>query len=356
LLLARGLTELCSAQPITRGRPSEERVLRRTQAIKLPPDDVSTMRAEIERAFTPNPELRDPTQLPPEIERPFSPRVDRNPEARPRMRASMGLRPSRIALIMVAIIAGGIAAYLALQRSPPAPEPVQEVVTEVVPAPVTQVLVANQPIAVGQKLSPESLAWIDWPQAAMQPEYITNETMPDAMTEMSDAIARSEFFAGEPIREQKLARGGNGFLSVVLEPGMRAVSVAISSESASGGFVLPEDRVDVVLTRGSETGPESMTILSNVRVLAINKQLGGTEPSESEGEEDGAAGFDGMAVATLALDQPQAEMVASAQMLGKLTLVLRPMADSATPSTGLSTANQAIRLTSPFWNRTTNSN
>ena len=324
-------------------------MLRRTQAIKLPPDDVSTMRAEIERAFTPNPELRDPTQLPPEIERPFSPRGERNPEPRPRMRASTGLRPSRIALIMVAIVAGGIAAYLALQRSPPAPEPVQEVVTEVVAAPVTQVLVANQAIPVGQKLSPESLAWIDWPQGAMRPEYITNETMPDAMTEMSGSIARSEFFPGEPIREQKLARNGNGFLSVVLEPGMRAVSVAIASESASGGFVLPEDRVDVVLTRGTEAGPDSMTILSNVRVLAINKQLGGTEPAE--GEEDETAGFDGMAIATLALDQPQAEMVASAQMLGKLTLVLRPMADSAAPSTGLSTANQAIRLTSPFWNR-----
>jgi pilus assembly protein CpaB len=309
------------------------------------------MRAEIERAFTPNPELRDPTQLPPEIERPFSPRSERGAEARPRMRASLGIRPSRIALIMVAIVAGGIAAYLALQRTPPTPEPVPQVIEEVAPAPVVQVLVASQAIAVGQKLSPESLAWVDWPEGSMRPEFITNETMPDAMTEMSDAIARHEFFPGEPIREQKLARG-NGFLSIVLESGMRAVSVAIGSESASGGFVLPEDRVDVVLTRGTEVGPESTTILSNVRVLAINKQLGGTEPAEGAQEEEGeSAGFEGVAVATLALDQKQAEVVATAQALGKLTLVLRPMADSAAPATGLSAANQAIRLTSPFWNR-----
>jgi pilus assembly protein CpaB len=325
-------------------------VLRRTQAIKLPPDDISTMRAEIERAFTPNPELRDPTQLPPEIERPFSPRSERGAEPRPRMRASLGIRPSRIMLVMVAVVAGGIAAYLALQRSQPVPgpQPVPEVVTEIVPAPVKQVLVASQPISVGQRLSSESLSWVDWPEASMRPEFITTEAMPDAMTEMSGAIARSEFFPGEPIREQKLARDGSGFLSVVLEPGMRAVAVPVTPEVASGGFIQPDDHVDVVLTEAAE-GHDSTTILTNVRVLAINNRLGRTDEDESESETD--ATFKGLALATLALDQMQAEMIASAQLLGKLTLVLRPLADSAAPSTGLSAANQAIRLTSPFWNR-----
>jgi pilus assembly protein CpaB len=322
-------------------------VLRRTQAIKTP-DDISAMRAEIERAFTPNPELRDPTQLPPEIERPFTARVERGTEARPRMRASAGFRPSRLLLVAVAVIAGGIAAFLALQRGEALPEPVREIVTEVVPAPTARVLVASRTIGVGQQLTAESLVWADWPIGSLRPEFITGESMPDAMTVLAGASARYEFFPGEPIRQQKLAPDGNSFLAVVLEPGMRAVSVPITPEAASGGFIQPDDRVDVVMT-ASARGHASTTILSNVRVLAINSQLGGGASDESE--EADTSTFEGVALATLALDQVQAEMIATAQVLGKLTLVLRPMSETTAPDTALSAANQSIRFSSPFWNR-----
>jgi pilus assembly protein CpaB len=307
------------------------------------------MRAEIERAFTPNPELRDPTALPPEIERPFAPRPERGPDSRPRMRASLGIRPSRIALVMVAIITGGIAAYLALQRNPPTPEPVTQVVTEVVPEVPTKILVAKASIGVGQRLSPASVEWVDWPETSLRPEYITDETMPDAITNMTGAVARYEFFPGEPIREQKLAQAGSGYLSVVLDSGMRAVSVMITPEAASGGFILPDDRVDVVMTRASELGQESSTILRNVRVLAINNQLGGT--SSASGEAEQVAAFSGQAIATLALDPTQAEIIIGAGMTGKLSLVLRSISDTAGEEVGLSAANQAIRMSSPFWTR-----
>lgn len=329
-------------------------MLRRTQAIKLPPDDVQSMRAEIERAFTPDPNMRDPTQLPPEIERPFGPRAERGADARPRMRASLGIRPSRIMLVFVAIAAGGAAAWLAVQRETPAPEPVMEVVTEVVPEPRVQVLVAASMIGVGQKLSPQTVQWMEWPENSVRPEYITDEAVPDAMTHMAGAIARYEIFPGEPIREQKLAQPGDGYLSVVLEPGMRAVAVPVTPESASGGFILPNDHVDVVLTRSTDRGPDSRTLLSNVRVLAINGQIGGTEPAD-DGEETQPQGFSEFAIATLALDQTQGEVIVGAQSLGKLTLVLRSMTDATsgeTQAAELSAANQAIRLTSPFWNRT----
>jgi pilus assembly protein CpaB len=324
-------------------------VLRRTQAINMQADDVGAMRAEIERAFTPNPELRDPTALPPEIERPFASRAERGPDSRPRMRASLGIRPSRIALVMVAIVAGGIAAYLALQRSQPAPEPATQVVTEVVPEVHTQVLVAKDMIGVGQRLAPASLDWVDWPESSLRPEYITNEAMPDAITHMTGAVARYEFFPGEPIREQKLAQAANGYLSVVLDSGMRAVSVMITPESASGGFILPDDRVDVVMTRATEVGQESSTILKNVRVLAINNQLGGTSSASAQAEQ--VAAFSGNAIATLALDSTQAEIIIGAGMSGKLSLVLRAMTDTADKEVALSAADQAIRISSPFWTR-----
>jgi pilus assembly protein CpaB len=324
-------------------------VLRRTQATKAQADDIGAMRAEIERAFTPNPELRDPTALPPEIERPFAPRPERGPDSRPRMRASIGARPSRIALVMVAIIAGGIAAYLALQRNQPAPEPVIQVVTEPVPVVQTKVLVAKRGIGVGQRLSPASVEWVEWPESSLRPEYITHEAVPDAITHMSGAVARYEFLPGEPIREQKLAQAGNGYLSVVLDSGVRAVSVVVMPESASGGFILPDDRVDVVLTRASERGQESSTILKNVRVLAINNQLSGTKPKSGEAEQ--VTAFSGQAIATLALDPTQAEIIIGAGMTGRLSLVLRSMSDMADEDAPLSAVNQAIRLSSPFWTR-----
>ncbi len=326
-------------------------MLRRSQAIKLEADDIGAMRAEIERAFTPNPELRDPTQLPPEIERPFSPRAEmRNPDLRPRVRAGFSIQPSRIALIMVAIVAGGIAAYLSLQTNKPAPDPVPQVVTEIIPEPRVRVLVAKQAIGVGQRLSPTSVEWTDWPEGSVRTEYITNEAMPDAITFMTGSVARYEFFPGEPIRPEKLAQPGDGYLSVVLEGGLRGVSVTVTPESASGGFILPNDHVDVVLTRPTDFGQDTKTILTNVRVLAIGDRLGGTAPAGEEQEET-TTGFSEPAVATLALDPIQAEIIVNATSLGKLTLILRSLTDAAPADVALTPANQAIRMTSPFWTR-----
>jgi pilus assembly protein CpaB len=180
-------------------------------------------------------------------------------------------------------------------------------------------------------------------------------------------VARYEFFPGEPIREVKLARADRGFLSAVLDPGTRAVSVDVSAQSASGGFILPNDRVDVVLTSSVGSRQSSSTILENVRVLAINSQIGETagtkaqtdkpkdsgasDRAASEEEAEGPSRF-ASAIATLALSPRQAEVIIAATQTGRLSMVLRPTADVAESSAGddtMSAANQAIRLTSPFW-------
>src|SRR5690606_37371182 len=101
--------------------------------------------------------------------------------------------------------------------------------------------------------------------------------------ELTDAVARFEFFPGEPIREAKLVRADQGYLSAVLSSGMRGVSVGVAAVSSAGGFVVPNDHVDVVLTTSTQTGQRSEVILSNVRVLAIGKRLG--ELGESGGDE-----------------------------------------------------------------------
>ena len=270
-------------------------------------------------------------------------------------RLQFRMKKSRIVVLGIAIVAGGIAAYLANQVGRPA-----EAVPAAVAAPAvatTEVLVASQHIAAGQRLSASSLAWQAWPERALQADYITVAATPEAKTGMSGFMARSEFLPGDPIRRQKLTEGAGGFLSAALDKGMRGVSVVVTAESASGGFISPGDRVDVVLTR-SATGeisgrvPRSETILHNVPVLAINSKV--IEPGSlpAAPDEQRSNTFDGQAIATLALDPTGADLVVSAAAMGKLSLLLRSVVDATgggKESTAPDSADQAIRMSSRFW-------
>ncbi|OEO29829.1 Flp pilus assembly protein CpaB [Devosia insulae DS-56] len=265
--------------------------------------------------------------------------------------------PSRIALLVVALVAGGLAAYLTTQTNQPVAQPVAEPVTEVVQEARVRVLAARTSIGLGQRLSAETVEWVDWPEGAVRPEYITTAAAPDAITQMSGAMARFEFFPGEPIRADKLALEGDGYLSAVLDSGTRGVSVMVAAASASGGFVVPNDRVDVVLTRskgGESDGQVSDTILRNVRVLAINTRLGetGTTGAAADPEDPRAEIFANEAIATLQLDPGQSEVIINAATSGRLTLVLRPFVDSSEVATAQDrSTNQAIRASSPFWTK-----
>ena len=262
------------------------------------------------------------------------------------------LKPSRILLVLVALIAGGTAAYLALSRPAPVVEPVVvEQAAPVIPAvPMAQVLVASKNIGMGERLTSEMLQWQEWPVASIPAEFITSEATPEAMADMGGSIARSAILAGEPIRREKLGQAGQGFLSSVLEGGMRGVSVNIRADAASGGFVVPNDRVDVVLTRTTPLGEQlSQTILNNVRVIALNAKLSASESDTEEATPESGVFTDG-AIATLELDPAQAELLINATRMGDLSLMLRAITDTArAPTAAESAINQSIRLSSPFW-------
>jgi pilus assembly protein CpaB len=130
---------------------------------------------------------------------------------------------------------------------------------------------------------------------------------------------------GEPIREQKLVRAeGSGFMAAILPSGMRAVSTEISAETAAGGFILPNDRVDIVLTRklrSSEGGNDlvvSEVILTNIRVLAID---------QAPKEKDGQNAVVGKTV-TLELRPDQVATLSASRQGGTLTLALRSIVDA----------------------------
>jgi pilus assembly protein CpaB len=267
-----------------------------------------------------------------------------------------GMKPSRIVLLLVAMLAGGTAAFLAMQRPQAVTQPAVQPIIEVVQEAKTQILVAKEAIGIGQRLSPASVEWAEWPQGAMRPEYITVAAAPGAITDMTGSVARFEFFPGEPIREQKLARPGQGYLSAVLDSGMRAVSVSVAAESASGGFIVPNDHADVVLTIPSAAGKVSETILHNVRVLAINDRLGeaGSTGAPANPDDPRAEIFAAQAIVTLELDPTEAEVIISASALGSLSLVLRSLVDF--PEIGRMEerpTNAAIRISSPFWSSDT---
>jgi pilus assembly protein CpaB len=260
--------------------------------------------------------------------------------------------PARIILLVVALSTGGIAAYLATQLDEPA-APVKVAVPEVVAAPTVQVLVARDPIGVGQRVTASAVEWIEWPESAVRTEFVTSAATPEAITEMEGSVARAEILPGEPILEQKLRKTNGGFLSTILESGKRGVSVTVSAASASGGFIEPNDYVDVVSTRVSDTGQDTETILRNVRVLAINGRLGNRTPTNGEQlSEDPTTLFSSEALATLELDSAQAELVINATAQGQLSLVLRSIEDlTETGSAEERAANRSIRLSSPFWQK-----
>ncbi|MDB5589051.1 MAG: cpaB [Devosia sp.] len=241
------------------------------------------------------------------------------------------MKPARIILLLVAIVAGGLAAFL-VTRGGSAPT-TQIVTNEVIQQEAkTQILVAKGQIGMGERLSADTVAWQDWPEGAIRPEYVTITAMPDAPTVLTGAVARFEFFPGEPIREQKLVRSEQGYLSAVLSKGMRGVSVPVVASSSAGGYIVPNDHVDVLLSHATEQGQVSEVVLSNVRVLAIGNRLGEVGASGGAADADAEAGpqaqvFVDNSIATLELTPGQAETLVNAVSRGTLSLSLRSVTD-----------------------------
>lgn len=256
------------------------------------------------------------------------------------------MKPARMMLLIVAVVAGGLAAFLATRGGDPSTQIIQT--TLVSQEAKRQVLVATATIGVGQRLTASLVSWQDWPEGAVRPEYITSDVIPDAPIQMEGTVARFEIFVGEPIREAKLVRSDQGYLSAVIQQGMRAVSVGVSVESGAGGYIVPNDRVDVVSTQRTTAGSGTRTILTNVKVLAIGLRLGeaGASAGNPDPTDPQSQVFSDATVATLELSPGQTETIIGAASNGKLTLVLRSVADFA-PSADdglLQASNQPIRL------------
>ncbi len=206
-------------------------------------------------------------------------------------------------------------------------KPEKEVV-EVNKVKTVDVLTAAKDVLMGEKFAEGTTVWKPWPIENVTDAMITRDEKPDAKEAYATARARLAVFEGETILEKKLLIAGQpGFMSAILPKGMRAISVAISEQSAAGGFILPNDRVDVILTKKIDNAQSAQKIvtseivLSNVRVLAINQTYrqdqGGDNVTVAEGK-----------TATLELDPHQSEVIAMIESVGELSLALRSIAEN----------------------------
>jgi len=234
----------------------------------------------------------------------------------------------RMVFLLLAVIVAGATAFMArawlqseraalmaqagLQQRDVAPPPAQTL----------QVLVARNAVHTGQIVKPDDLRWQSWPEGSLAPTYIVEGKRP--MSDFVGAVARGSIAPGEPITEGKLVLAGTrGFMSAVLQPGTRAVSVPITATSAVSGFIYAGDRVDVLLThvliadKGSGQHTATETVLRNARVIAMDQRLDfspGDKPDVGK-------------TATLELTPKQSEIVTLAVKMGDLSLVLRSLQD-----------------------------
>lgn len=236
------------------------------------------------------------------------------------------MAPSRVIILGIAVAAAVGAGYVAKNMAtPPADTDFQAVAQE--PAvELVEVMVLSGDVPMGAPIG-GNISWQSWPADGVNDAFITKSGDPNALDELGGAIARVPLYAGEPLRRAKLIGEGHSFMSAILPSGKRAVATRIAADTSAGGFILPNDNVDVIMTRRStdtESGAGERyvteTILKNIRVLAIDQAI--------QEDEDGKLVRVGD-TATLELTPQQAEIITVAQqMADRLTLALRSVADA----------------------------
>ncbi|MDE2183446.1 MAG: Flp pilus assembly protein CpaB [Alphaproteobacteria bacterium] len=231
------------------------------------------------------------------------------------------MNPRRIVvLLLAAVAAGGVALLVRGLFGGGTPD----ASARTTPPPISeaQVLVAASDLQPGQPLSASQVQWQAWPSNGVSAGLITKSSGVSAAAAVEGTVVRSPIVAGEPITYNKIVKTQSaGFMAATLTPGMRAVAITVSVASVAGGFILPNDRVDIIQTQnaGGAAHATSSIVLSDVRVLAIDQA--------SDGKNQKAVSD--VKTATLELAPSQAEAVARAQASGTLSLALRGLSDSA---------------------------
>ncbi|MFP6748408.1 MAG: Flp pilus assembly protein CpaB [Alphaproteobacteria bacterium] len=235
---------------------------------------------------------------------------------------------ARILLIVAALAVAGTTAFLVRNFLKESVENGNGKAQEIVKAPTIKVLVALNNLPAGTIVNPDLFLWQNWPKEGLAENYIVqgeddkkNAVKPADLTGWA---VRRGITKGQPITKNRLLEPGKaGFLAGVLSPGMRAVSISVSAESGAAGFILPGDRVDVILTQqvrqtqGVNANRDkiiSETVISNVRALAVDQTFDDISEHTRVGK-----------TITLELTPKQTESLAVAKRMGRVSLSLRSL-------------------------------
>lgn len=210
-----------------------------------------------------------------------------------------------------------------------------------------RVLVAKRPLRVGERLTPDAVMWAAWPKEGLNPTFLEQTKVPKAADEVVDQIVRVEIAQGEPIVQTKIVRPGTGgVMTALITPGMRATAITINPKAGVAGFILPNDRVDVIMTRELSTLVNGVTrsdmrsevILENVRILAID-QMPFADPKVPT-----VVG----SIATIEVSVADSTALETARKLGELSLILRSLPDTTGPTvarTGAAVLTAPVSIT-----------
>lgn len=243
----------------------------------------------------------------------------------------------RIIVLAGAAVCAAIAALLVRNLLGGGSQPAK---AQAVAVATTGVLVASDNIEPGKPLTPQMVRWQSWPKDSVDSTFITSDAHTPVDQIVAGTVARAPIVKDEPLTNTKIVHAdAAGFMSARLSPGMRAVSISISTESGAGGFILPNDRVDVILSVEVSESPKRYAaniLLHDVRVLAVDQ----TYTQDKEQKTVIAK------TATLELSPQQAEMVAAAAQTGTVSLALRPLGDQGTTDIAMNTQKAATGFVS----------
>lgn len=245
------------------------------------------------------------------------------------------MRRSRILLLAVL---SGIGTLGLLQYARMAEQKTQQ--EQNLPPTTSRVLVFAADLPRGTLVDGSSLRWQEQLISAVPAGAITASSpgagFPSGVT---DKLLRRDVLAGEPVNSEVFVDGPAGFMSLTLRPGMRAVGIPVTAQKLAGGFILPDDRVDVIHTLDGDFDGDgrassySQTILQNVRVLAVGTTPSGRVTNRTAGEQaedDGTQSdvtLEGETI-TLELGEAEAAILMSALANGQLSFALRALEDS----------------------------
>ncbi len=186
------------------------------------------------------------------------------------------------------------------------------------PAPaldVTKVVVARSPLRFGNRSASQHVKEVDWPASAVPPGAFTS--IEEFLGEEGERVVLQAMEENEPVLASKVTGGGErASLSAIIEPGMRAVTIRVNDVLGVAGFVLPGDRVDIMLTRELDDSPVTDVLLQNVKVLGIDQ-----DATEKRNEPGVARSI------TLEVSTVQAQKLTLASRVGSLSLALRNVAN-----------------------------